>query len=149
MEPVTIADLATMRTAVRDRLADNLDATVAVFATARETVRAPRVIIIYPLKWAWMNTGCNVAYPMRLEVWVSTDMGLDRAQDVLDAYLSPKGSNTLSLENVLEDRTIADDLTTNTSDVACDSFDGYQFGELNGTDNWLVASLIVTCYSTS
>jgi hypothetical protein len=135
-----------MRRALRDRLA-GLDSTVVVYETARETVRAPRVIIIYPRPWTW--NGCSVFYPFLVEVWVSTDMGLDRAQDVLDAYLSPKGTNALSIESKAEDRTIADDLTTDTGSVYVGAFESYSEGTLNDTDGWLVATLTVTCYSTS
>jgi hypothetical protein len=145
---VTTADLGTTRKALRDRLA-RLDSTVAVFETARETVRAPRVIIIYPRPWRWMNVGCNVEYQFYLEVWISTDMGLDRAQDVLDAYLSPMGTNTLSIEAKCEDRTIADDLTTYTASVVVGAFETYSLGQLNETDGWLVGTVTVTCYSTS
>lgn len=145
---MTAADLSTMRTSLATRLGA-LDGTVVAYATARETVRAPRVIIVYPRPWHWMNVGCNVEYPFFCEVWVSTDMGLDRAQDVLDAYLSPRGTNALSIEGKCEDRTIADDLTTYTSDVVVGAFEGYAEGRLNDTDGWLVGTLTVTCYSTS
>jgi hypothetical protein len=142
-----VVDLSTMRHALRDRLT-GLDSTVVVFETARETVRAPRVIIIYPRPWHWMST-CNVEYPFLVEVWVSTDMGLDRAQDVLDAYLSPKGTNALSIESKAEDRTIADDLTTDSGSVVVGAFESYSEGVLNDTDGWLVATVPVSCYSTS
>jgi hypothetical protein len=96
-----------------------------------------------------MNVGCNVEYQFYLEVWISTDMGLDRAQDVLDAYLSPMGTNTLSIEAKCEDRTIADDLTTYTASVVVGAFETYSLGQLNETDGWLVGTVTVTCYSTS
>ena len=144
---MTACDLGTMRTALRDRLA-TLDSTVAVFGTARETVRAPRVIIIYPRPWTRLSP-CSISYALFCEVWVSTDMGLDRAQDVLDAYLSPSGTNALSIEGLCEDRTIADDLTTYTSSVMAGAFETYAEGELNDTSGWLVATLTVTCYAAS
>lgn len=140
------ADIGTMRTAIAARLTSQLPEPAVAHDTFRETTRAPRVFIVYPRKWRWMNVGCAVEYPFLIEAWVSTDMGFERAQGVLDAYLSPAGTNSLSIETVLEDRTIADDLTTNTTSVSVDPFDSYQVGQLNGTDGWLVATLTVSCY---
>lgn len=135
-----------MRDAIQTRLA-TLDAPLRAYDTFDEQIHAPISVIVYPARWQWLTApSCAVAYNFSLELWVDCQAGVARAQDTLDAYLSPTGTNDNSIEGKLEDRTIDDDLTTYTTSVKVDPFTSYGFGSLNGHDGMLVATVPVELY---
>lgn len=151
------ADIGTVRTAIAARLA-TLDSPLVAYGRATGRERLPRSVVVFPAPPAassvnpdadfYVGTGGAVQYNFELEIWVGLGVGVKEAQDVLDTYISPSASSANSVEGKLEDRTIADDLTSLTTSVKVSPFTRYAYGRLNATGepNALVATVPVECY---
>jgi len=145
-------DIGTIRDAIQTRLR-TLSEPLRAYDVFEENVHLPIAVIVYPVpppdSNGFMMGGpgaCAYRYNFMLEIWVDTQAGVVRAQDTMDAYLSPTGTNDNSIENCLESRSTADDLTNYTTSVYVGAFRSYGFGSLNGADGLLVATVPVEVY---
>ena len=144
--------IGTMRDYIQTRLA-TLAAPLRAYDTFDENVHVPVAVIVYPTPppdagGFWLgHPSCSVRYNFMLEIWVDTQSGVVRAQDTMDAYLSPSGTHANSVEACLESRTVADNLTTYTTSVKVDAFTSYGWGALNEqSGRMLVATVPVEVY---
>lgn len=142
-------DIGTIRDYIQTRLA-TLAEPLRAYDTFDENVHLPVAVIVYPASppdaaGFWIaHPACSIRYNFMLEIWVDTQAGVVRAQDTMDAYLSPTGTNDSSIENCLEDRTVDDNLTTYTTSVLVSAFTSYGWGALNEqTGSMLVATVPV------
>jgi len=127
---MTAPDIGTMRDAIQARLA-TLPAPLRAYDVFDENVTLPQAVVVYPKSPArefWLgHPSCSIVYNFTLEIYVDCQAGSVRAQNTMDAFLSPTGTNTNSIEGCLESRTTADDLTTYTTSVKVDPFTSYGF----------------------
>lgn len=164
------ADIGTTRDALQARL-NAADAGLIAYdvATGSEDKRwsSGSVIgIIFPQPSPsgsfYMTTaapsGHPIVYHFVLELWASLARGVSVAQDALDPFLSPAGTNTKSIEGIIEDPDdtyAGDDLNDivgadSNSRRACyvNQFTGYSFGRLNtdAAPNAMVARIPIEVY---
>jgi len=148
---VAAKDIGTIRGYIQARLA-TLPEPLRAYDTFDEDVRLPVVAIVYPTPppdqaGLWLGApGCAVRYNFVLEIWADTQAGVVRAQNRLDAYISPTGTHANSVEDNLESRTVDDNLTTYTTSVKVGAFGSYGFGSLNGQDGLMVVTIPVEVY---
>lgn len=144
-------DIGTIRDAIQTRLR-TLSEPLRAYDVFEENVHLPIAVIVYPVsppdgRFGMGGPGaCAYQYNFVLEIWVDTQAGVVRAQDTMDAYLSPTDTNSNSIEACLESRTVSDALTSYTTSVYVGAFRSYGFGSLNGADGLLVATVPVEVY---
>lgn len=150
-------DIGTARDALQTRLATLPHVIAFDVATGSEDTRLASGVIVqvFPAPpdggnfWPTNKRGAGGAlwYRFTLTLWVSLHRGVAAAQDILDGYISPKGTHTNSVQTVLEDvsGTYSDALDSLADDVQVGAFQRYVYGQLN-TDsgaNSLTASVPV------
>lgn len=150
-------DIGTVRDAMRTRLANLPNVVAFDVSTGAEDARMANgvVVQIFPAPpeggqhWPTMKRGDGaLMYTFQVYLWVSLTRGVSVAQDILDSYVSPRGTHTNSVQGVLEDAaTYAGDALATLADyVRVGGFTAYRFGQLNteGPPNALTAVLPVT-----
>jgi len=149
-------DIGTVRDALQTRLSTLPNGIAFDVSTGSEDARMANGVIVqvFPTPpdggqhWPTMKRGDGaIHYTFTVYLWVGLGRGLSIAQDVLDSYISPRGTHANSVQGVLEDRTLfSDALLTLTDYVRVGGFTAYRLGQLNteGAPNALTAVVPVT-----
>jgi len=136
-------DIGTARTALQSRLAELTGVVAYDVATGNENARMNNTVIqVFPVPGAggfWPGhpgAGCSVRLNFIIQIWASIHAGIDKGQERLDGFISPSGTHTNSIENVLEDPDgtyAGDTLATllGAGTIRVDQFTNYAFGALN------------------
>lgn len=147
-------DIGTARDALQARLANLTDAVSYDVATGNENARMNRVILQVfptpPVGGFWpggAGSSCPIRYTFIIQAWASIAAGISKAQDKLDAFISPTGTHANSIEGVLEDPDgtyDGDALDDLASSVTVGVFQGYSLAALNSdAANTIMATIPV------
>lgn len=149
-------DIGTARDALQTRLANLPNVVAFDVATGSEDARMANGVIVqvFPAPpeggqfWPTQMRGDGpITYQFVVYLWVALTRGVSVAQDILDGYISPRGTHANSVQAVLEDTTTySDALDTLADAVRVGGFTLYRYGQLNtqGDPNTLAAALPVT-----
>lgn len=149
-------DIGTARDALQTRLANLPNVVAFDVATGSEDARMANGVIVqvFPLAretefWPTQMRGDGpLTYHFMVYLWVALTRGVSVAQDILDGYISPRGTHDNSVQGILEDTTnyTTDALATLADSVRVGGFTSYRYGQLNtqGDPNTLAAALPVT-----